>query len=52
MRLDGRHHGSQLEHILIHLDGATAMLFRCTVRGTHLAYADASWKSPARASRR
>ncbi|WP_267880331.1 CbrC family protein [Streptomyces filamentosus] len=42
MRLDGWHHGSQLEHILIHLGGATAMLFRCTVCGAHLAYADAS----------
>jgi hypothetical protein len=28
----------QLEHFLTHLgDGATAMLFRCTVCGTHLA---------------
>ncbi|GAA1287902.1 CbrC family protein [Streptomyces javensis] len=43
MRLDGWHHGSQLEHFLTHLGGgATAMLFRCTVCGAHLAYADAS----------
>jgi uncharacterized protein CbrC (UPF0167 family) len=43
MRLDGRHDEDRLEHFLTHLgDGATAMLFRCTVCGSHLAYADAS----------
>ncbi|MFF9757620.1 CbrC family protein [Streptomyces sp. NPDC014344] len=43
MRLDGWHDENQLEHFLTHLgDGATAMLFRCTVCGAHLAYADAS----------
>ncbi|SNX88584.1 hypothetical protein SAMN06272735_9048 [Streptomyces sp. TLI_55] len=43
MRLDGWHDENQLEHFLTRLgDGATAMLFRCTVCGVHLAYADAS----------
>ncbi|MET9520510.1 CbrC family protein [Streptomyces sp. NPDC002994] len=43
LRMDGWHGASQLEHFLTHLrEGASAMLFRCTVCGTHLAYADAS----------
>jgi uncharacterized protein CbrC (UPF0167 family) len=43
MRLDGWTDKHQLEHFLSHLGhGATAMLFRCTVCGAHLAYADAS----------
>ncbi|MER6858618.1 telomere-protecting terminal protein Tpg [Streptomyces pilosus] len=43
MRLDGWRDGNQLEHFLTHLgDGASAMLFRCTVCGAHLAYVDAS----------
>ncbi|MFI9723856.1 CbrC family protein [Streptomyces sp. NPDC052396] len=43
LRLDGWHDPSQLEHFLTQLgEGATAMLFRCTACGTHLAYADAS----------
>ncbi|MER7777749.1 CbrC family protein [Streptomyces sp. NPDC096191] len=37
------HDESQVERILTHLgEGMTAMLFRCTVCGVHLAYADAS----------
>ncbi|GAB3949783.1 CbrC family protein [Streptomyces sparsus] len=41
-RLDGRHGESGLEHFVTSLRaGATAMLFRCTVCGVHLAYADA-----------
>ncbi|MGW0185775.1 CbrC family protein [Streptomyces sp. NPDC003362] len=41
--LDGRHGEGQLEKFLADLGaGATAMLFRCTVCGAHLAYADAS----------
>lgn len=43
MRMDGCHDESQLERLLTHLgEGMTAMLFRCTVCGAHLAYADAS----------
>ncbi|MFI1791029.1 CbrC family protein [Streptomyces olivaceoviridis] len=43
MRTAGWHDESQLEHFLVNLgEGATAMLFRCTVCGTYLAYADAS----------
>ncbi|MER7896468.1 CbrC family protein [Streptomyces sp. NPDC096046] len=43
MRLDGRHDESRLEHFLTGLgEGATAMLFRCTGCGVHLAYTDAS----------
>lgn len=41
--MGGWHDAAQLEQFLTHLgEGATAMLFRCTVCGTHLAYADAS----------
>ena len=41
--MNGWHEAAQLEPFLAHLgEGATAMLFRCTVCGTHLAYADAS----------
>lgn len=43
LRIGGWHDAAQLEQFLTHLgEGATAMLFRCTVCGTHLAYADAS----------
>ncbi|MFI8459460.1 CbrC family protein [Kitasatospora sp. NPDC085464] len=43
LRMSGWHDASQLENFLTHLgQGASAMLFRCTVCGTHLAYADAS----------
>ncbi|MEV0241999.1 CbrC family protein [Streptomyces sp. NPDC050674] len=43
MRVDGRHDEARLEHFLTSLgEGASAMLFRCTVCGTHLAYVDAS----------
>ncbi len=43
MRLDGWHDESRLEHFLTSLgQGATAMLFRCTSCGAHLAYTDAS----------
>jgi uncharacterized protein CbrC (UPF0167 family) len=41
--MGGWHDASQLENFLTHLgQGASAMLFRCTVCGTHLAYIDAS----------
>ncbi|WP_306188100.1 CbrC family protein [Streptomyces sp. MK5] len=40
MRLDGWHDENQVEHFLTHLgERATAMLFRCTVCGAHLAHA-------------
>ena len=43
LRMGGWHDTSQLENFLTHLgQGASAMLFRCTVCDTHLAYADAS----------
>ncbi|WP_180687579.1 CbrC family protein [Streptomyces gossypiisoli] len=43
LRLSGWHDASQLENFLTNLGhGASAMLFRCTSCGTHLAYADAS----------
>jgi len=43
LRIGGRHDSAQLDRFLTHLgEDATAMLFRCTVCGTHLAYADAS----------
>ncbi|MFF4474434.1 CbrC family protein [Streptomyces sp. NPDC001599] len=43
LRMDGCHDESRLESLLTHLGGGmTAMLFRCTVCGDHLAYADAS----------
>ncbi|AMW08146.1 hypothetical protein A4E84_00430 [Streptomyces qaidamensis] len=43
MRLDGWHDESRLEHFLTSLgQEATAMLFRCTGCGAHLAYTDAS----------
>ncbi len=43
MRLDGWHDESRLERFLTRIgEDATAMLFRCTVCGTHLAYTDAS----------
>lgn len=43
LRMDGWHDAAQLEQFLTHLGrGATAMLFRCLVCGTHLAYVDAS----------
>ncbi|MEU9137044.1 CbrC family protein [Streptomyces sp. NPDC048404] len=43
MRTDMRLDEIRLEHFLARLgDGASAMLFRCTVCGTHLAYAGAS----------
>lgn len=43
LRLSGWHDAAQLEDFLANLGGgATAMLFRCTVCGSHLAYADAS----------
>ncbi|MFD5279131.1 CbrC family protein [Streptomyces rubrogriseus] len=43
LRLGGWHDAARLEQFLTHLgEGASAMLFRCTTCGTHLAYADAS----------
>ena len=43
LRMNGWHDATQLERFLTQLGaGATAMLFRCTVCGTHLAYSDAS----------
>ncbi|MFJ3633187.1 CbrC family protein [Streptomyces sp. NPDC090112] len=43
MRLHGWRDDAQLEQFLTHLgESATAMLFQCTVCGTHLAYVDAS----------
>ncbi|MGW1544124.1 CbrC family protein [Streptomyces sp. NPDC002309] len=43
LRIGGRREASQVESFLTHLGhGTSAMLFRCTVCGTHLAYADAS----------
>lgn len=43
LRIGGWHDAARLESFLTHLgQGASAMLFRCTVCGTHLAYADAS----------
>ncbi|MEV4031479.1 CbrC family protein [Streptomyces umbrinus] len=43
LRMGGWHDAAKLEHFLTHLgEGASAMLFRCTVCGTHLAYIDAS----------
>ena len=43
LRLGGRHDEEGLELFLACLgEAATAMLFRCTACGTHLAYADAS----------
>jgi len=43
LRPGGRHDAQQLEQFLTHLgQEATAMLFRCTVCGTHLDYVDAS----------
>ena len=43
LRMGGWHDASQLKTFLTHLgQGASAMLFRCTICGTHLAYADAS----------
>ncbi|UQI49667.1 CbrC family protein (plasmid) [Streptomyces sp. HU2014] len=43
LRMDGWHDVSQLEHFLTHLgQGASAMLFRCVVCDTHIAYVDAS----------
>ncbi|MEU8952751.1 CbrC family protein [Streptomyces sp. NPDC048518] len=43
LRLGGWHDAGQLEQFLTHLgEDATAMLFRCTACGTHVAYADAS----------
>ncbi|WNO69467.1 CbrC family protein [Streptomyces sp. AM2-3-1] len=43
IRLDGWHDAQQREQFLQSLGhGATAMLFKCTVCGTHLAYTDAS----------
>jgi uncharacterized protein CbrC (UPF0167 family) len=43
MRLGGWRDQGQLEQFLTHLgDSAIALLFRCTVCGTHLAYVDAS----------
>ncbi|MGW7044159.1 CbrC family protein [Streptomyces avermitilis] len=43
LRMGGWNDATQLENFLTHLgQGASAMLFRCTVCGTHLAYADAS----------
>lgn len=41
--MSGWHNASQLERFLTRLgNGASAMLFRCTSCGTHLAYTDAS----------
>ncbi|MFB7652544.1 MULTISPECIES: CbrC family protein [unclassified Streptomyces] len=43
MGMDGRHDEDRPESFLTHLgEDATAMLFRCTVCDTHLAYIDAS----------
>ncbi|MGA5290230.1 CbrC family protein [Streptomyces pseudogriseolus] len=43
IRLMGLYDEEQIEHFLTRLGGdATAMLFRCTVCGAHLAYVDAS----------
>ncbi|URN14485.1 CbrC family protein [Streptomyces radiopugnans] len=43
LRIEGWNDEDRLERFLTHLgEGATAMLFRCTVCGTHLAYTDAS----------
>ncbi|MEW2085759.1 CbrC family protein [Streptomyces sp. NPDC005283] len=43
LRMDGWRDAAKLEQFLTHLgEGATAMLFRCTFCGTHLAYVDAS----------
>lgn len=43
LRIDGFRDAAQLERFVTHLgQSASAMLFRCTVCGTHLAYADAS----------
>ncbi|WTE75332.1 CbrC family protein [Streptomyces sp. NBC_01615] len=43
MRLDGWHDTQQLEQFLTRLgQAASAMLFECTICGTHLAYPDAS----------
>ncbi|MGX1915996.1 CbrC family protein [Streptomyces phaeochromogenes] len=43
LRMSGWHDTARVEHFLTHLgEGASAMLFRCTVCGTHLAYIDAS----------
>ncbi|CAM5230206.1 UPF0167 protein [Streptomyces spiroverticillatus] len=43
LRMGGWHDASRLENFLTHLgQEANAMLFRCTVCDTHLAYADAS----------
>ncbi|MFE2165465.1 CbrC family protein [Streptomyces sp. NPDC059447] len=43
LRMSGWHDASQLDTFLTHLgQGASAMLFRCTVCATHLRYADAS----------
>ena len=43
LRMGGWHDEGQLDTFLAGLGrGASAMLFRCTVCGTHLAYADAS----------
>ncbi|WP_329331530.1 CbrC family protein [Streptomyces sp. NBC_00663] len=43
LRIGGWHDPAQLEQFLTHLgEAATAMLFRCTICGTHLAYVDAS----------
>ncbi|MEV0170975.1 CbrC family protein [Streptomyces sp. NPDC050803] len=43
LRLGGWHDADQLDRFLTHLgEAATAMLFRCTSCGTHLAYVDAS----------
>ncbi|MFF7129354.1 CbrC family protein [Streptomyces sp. NPDC016566] len=52
LRIDGRHDAAQLEQCLTHLgEGATAMLFRCTVCDTCLAYADASLRPLSSAAR-
>jgi uncharacterized protein CbrC (UPF0167 family) len=43
LRSEGWHDAKSLEVLLTRLgEGATAMLFRCTVCGTHLAYVDGS----------
>ncbi|MFF5494196.1 CbrC family protein [Streptomyces aquilus] len=43
LRLGGLHDAAQVDQFLTHLgESATAMLFRCTACGAHLAYADAS----------
>jgi hypothetical protein len=52
LRMSGWHDAAQLEHFLTHLGvGASAMLFRCAVCGTHLAYVDASWLSTRQGNR-